>query len=731
MTEGCRLKVRTSGDPCIVEVRSTRIGLARSVAVRLVVASARLRRRRGRRYRDGEEVAMSVAAPVTPARAGASRNAPLRRLLLLGNPNTGKTTLFNRLCGMRAKTANFPGTTTDLRVGRLQLPQSAGASEAFEVVDLPGLYSLKLDLPESKVAADAVAGADGQLPAAAIIVADATNLSRHLMLVGELSRAGLPFVVALNMIDLAHRRGLSFDLEKMSRAIGAPVIPIAARSGKGIDQLLATLPQVCAEGALRPREANHAVIAAEELELWAETVVAESVGGAGAVGSGSDTLLDRLDETFTHPFLGLVIFHLVMAALFWVIFAVASVPMDLIEAVFSNLGGFLEARMPAGAVRDLLVGGLIGGISGTVVFLPQICLLFFLITILEDTGYLARAAFVMDRLLCRFGLPGYAFVPLLSSHACAIPGILATRLIPDRHDRLATVLVAPFMSCSARLPVYVLLTNFLFADRPLLAGIAFAACYLLGAIAAMGSAFLVRRTLLPGKSRPMVLELPTLQVAFAPGRLRQCLRARLVVPAHRRHGDSRDLLRDVVALGLSEGGSTGGGDRAHGAGRDARGGRARRCRAPRCRGGRPRPLASAGSELRGPARPRCRAAVRAFGLRLAPDHGRAHRLRGARGLRLDARRPGGGAGRGGRRHPRADSPRETRRRHAPADHGDGRFAARLLRPGDAMSGDRRDRPTGDEELELGAAAVSLDDRRGLDRSVRGVSWTEARRDRLR
>jgi len=463
---------------------------------------------------------MSVAAPVTPARAGASRNAPLRRLLLLGNPNTGKTTLFNRLCGMRAKTANFPGTTTDLRVGRLQLPQSAGASEAFEVVDLPGLYSLKLDLPESKVAADAVAGADGQLPAAAIIVADATNLSRHLMLVGELSRAGLPFVVALNMIDLAHRRGLSFDLEKMSRAIGAPVIPIAARSGKGIDQLLATLPQVCAEGALRPREANHAVIAAEELELWAETVVAESVGGAGAVGSGSDTLLDRLDETFTHPFLGLLIFHLVMAALFWVIFAVASVPMDLIEAVFSNLGGFLEARMPAGAVRDLLVGGLIGGISGTVVFLPQICLLFFLITILEDTGYLARAAFVMDRLLCRFGLPGYAFVPLLSSHACAIPGILATRLIPDRHDRLATVLVAPFMSCSARLPVYVLLTNFLFADRPLLAGIAFAACYLLGAIAAMGSAFLVRRTLLPGKSRPMVLELPTykwpsLRVAFA------------------------------------------------------------------------------------------------------------------------------------------------------------------------------------------------------------------------
>ncbi|MEO7795018.1 MAG: ferrous iron transporter B, partial [Thermoanaerobaculia bacterium] len=263
-----------------------------------------------------------------------------------------------------------------------------------------------------------------------------------------------------------------------------------------------------------------AEVSAAELELWAENVVAESVGGAHAVGSGSDTLLDRLDKTFTHPIAGLVIFHLVMAGLFWAIFALASLPMDLIEATFSRLGGVLEAQMPAGAVRDLVVGGLLGGVSGTVVFLPQICLLFFLITLLEDTGYLARAAFVMDRLLCRFGLPGYAFVPLLSAHACAIPAILSTRLIPDRHDRFATLLVAPFMSCSARLPVYVLLTNFLFADRPLLAGVAFAACYLLGAIAAMASAFLVRRTLLPGKSRPMVLELPTykwpsLRVAFA------------------------------------------------------------------------------------------------------------------------------------------------------------------------------------------------------------------------
>jgi len=462
---------------------------------------------------------LSVATAVTLSSLRAAPGAARRRLLLLGNPNTGKTTLFNRLCGMRAKTANFPGTTTDLRVGRLQLAQPGGGGETLDVVDLPGLYSLKLDLPESAVARNAVAGAGGP-PAAAIVVADATNLSRHLMLVGEMAREAVPFVVALNMIDLAHRRGLSFDLEKMSQAIGAPVIAIAARSGQGVDRLLAVLPSICNSGSAGTPRPGHPRPELADLELWAESVVTESVGGAKAVGSASDTLLDRLDATFTHPIAGLVIFHLVMAGLFWAIFALASVPMDLIEATFSNLGGFLEARMPAGAVRDLLIGGLLGGVSGTVVFLPQICLLFFLITILEDTGYLARAAFVMDRLLCRFGLPGYAFVPLLSSHACAIPGILATRLIPDRHDRFATVLVAPFMSCSARLPVYVLLTNFLFADRPLFAGIAFAACYLLGAIAAMGSAFLVRKTLLPGKSRPMVLELPTykwpsLRVALA------------------------------------------------------------------------------------------------------------------------------------------------------------------------------------------------------------------------
>ena len=211
----------------------------------------------------------------------------------------------------------------------------------------------------------------------------------------------------------------------------------------------------------------------------------------------------------THPVYGLAAFVAIMGALFWVLFALATVPMDLIEAVFAQLGTLVEGVLPEGAVRELVSQGIVGGIAGTVVFLPQICLLFFLITLLEDTGYLARAAFVMDRWLSRFGLPGHAFVPLLTAHACALPGIMSTRLIPDARDRLATILVAPFMSCSARLPVYVLLTTLLFADRPAFAGLAFAGCYLLGALAALFTAKLFGSTILKGHARPMILELPS------------------------------------------------------------------------------------------------------------------------------------------------------------------------------------------------------------------------------
>jgi ferrous iron transport protein B len=246
----------------------------------------------------------------------------------------------------------------------------------------------------------------------------------------------------------------------------------------------------------------------EALTTWADEVMVDSVGRPNALYM-RDAFAERLDRVLTHPVLGLVMFLLVMGGLFYTLFALATIPMDLIEATFARLGELAAQYLPDGPVRDLVSEGIIGGVAGTVVFLPQICLLFFLISLIEDTGYLARAAFVMDRVLRRFGLPGHAFVPLLTSSACALPGIMSTRLIPDRRDRLATILVAPLMSCSARLPVYVLLTSLMFANRPLYAAAAFVACYLLGASAALVTAMVFGRTWLKGEARPMVLELPS------------------------------------------------------------------------------------------------------------------------------------------------------------------------------------------------------------------------------
>jgi ferrous iron transport protein B len=432
-------------------------------------------------------------------------SAPLR-IALVGNPNTGKTTLFNRLCGTRAKTSNFPGTTTSARLGRAIV----GADTAVDILDLPGLYQLSLDAPEARIAREIIGG-DPSSPGHAevvLVVVDACNLTRNLVLTGELLSYGLPVVVALNMVDLAQRRGLSLDANRMSTHLGCAVVPIVARRGIGLDELRAALGAAVAR-ARSGGPGTPVVPPGTDMPAWAEAVVEDSVGGRAAIGAATDTLTERLDKAFTHPVLGLAVFIGVMVGLFWTLFALASVPMDLIEATFTHLGELAGQWLPPGLVHDLVAEGIIGGIAGTVVFLPQICLLFFLISLIEDTGYLARAAFVMDRVLCRFGLPGHAFVPLLTSHACALPGIMSTRLIPDRRDRFATILVAPFMSCSARMPVYVLLTALLFVDRPLVGGIAFAGCYALGALVALSSAFLFRRTVLSGEARPMILELPS------------------------------------------------------------------------------------------------------------------------------------------------------------------------------------------------------------------------------
>lgn len=448
--------------------------------------------------------ASDTLAVAAPSAAGKLRYA------LLGNPNTGKTTLFNRLCGIRAKTANFPGSTVEARIG---LCAAAGTRNgrgrkdvAFEIVDLPGHYGLNLPRPESTFCKEYLSGKyqHSPRPDAVLIVADATNLIRNLLIVSQTLQQGLPAVVALNMTDIAQRRGLTIDPAKLSEQLGCPVVSVSARTGEGIDELLKTMREPKRSWVNLPDPDD-----AQAASDWAENIIPHCVGGDHAVGESSDTVTDRLDAAFTHPILGVLVFAAAMTGLFYVIFTLATLPMDLIELTFAHVGDWLAGVLPEGAISDLLVNGVLSGIAGTVVFLPQIILLFFLLSLLEDTGYLARAAFVMDRMLRRFGLPGQAFVPMLSAHACAIPAIMSARLIPNHKDRLATILVTPFLSCSARVPVYVLMIGMLFGSRPWLAGLAFTGCYVLGALAALLTALLFRKTILRGPSTPMLLELPT------------------------------------------------------------------------------------------------------------------------------------------------------------------------------------------------------------------------------
>ena len=449
---------------------------------------------------------------MTPA-GGDERRADARmpRIAVLGNPNTGKTTLFNRLCGVRARTANFPGSTVEGRVGTHRSP--AGAAE-LELMDLPGTYSLSIDVPESQVCRDSLRGAlDGRVPDAMLIVVDATNLRRNLQFAAQALAYRLPAVVALNMWDAAKARTPSVDPAELARRLGCPVVPVSGRTGEGLPALdvaldtVATLPfgndaLVARLQKLPAADASQAALAA-----WADGV-ARAVAGPPPE-SAADALVDRIDVALTHPFLGIAVFAATMAALFSAIFMVASVPMDLIDLLFGSAAEAVRARLPEGILAELVADGIVAGIGGVLVFLPQICLLFFLLSLLEDSGYLARAAFAVDRVMRRFGLAGPSFVPLLSSHACALPGIMSTRLIRDDRERLATILVAPFMSCSARLPVYVLLIGILAAGKPAwVAGLAFAGCYALGAAAGLLSALVARRTILRGPVRPMVLELP-------------------------------------------------------------------------------------------------------------------------------------------------------------------------------------------------------------------------------
>jgi ferrous iron transport protein B len=450
--------------------------------------------------------------------AGADAARPTPRIAVLGNPNTGKTTLFNRLCGVRARTANFPGSTVEGRIGTHRSP--AGHVE-LELVDLPGSYSLTIDVPEARVCRDCLQGSlDGIEPDAMLVVLDATNLRRNLQFAAQALAHRLPAVVALNMWDTARARPGCVDPAELSRRLGCPVVPVSGRTGEGLAALDVALDTVVdlPFGAdalvarlqkLPPADATQAMLAS-----WADQVTRAAAPMAAAPAPDpADSLVDRVDVALTHPFVGIAVFALTMAALFSAIFMVASVPMDLIDLVFGRAAELVRSAMPEGLLADLLADGIVAGIGGVVIFLPQICLLFFLLSLLEDSGYLARAAFAVDRVMRRFGLSGPSFVPLLSSHACALPGIMSTRLIRDDRERLATILVAPFMSCSARLPVYVLLIGILSVGKPAwFAGAAFVACYALGAVAGLLTALLARRTVLRGPARPLVMELPPYRV---------------------------------------------------------------------------------------------------------------------------------------------------------------------------------------------------------------------------
>ncbi|MEI8291095.1 MAG: ferrous iron transport protein B [Verrucomicrobiota bacterium] len=432
-------------------------------------------------------------------------------LALVGNPNAGKTTLFNALTGLRAKTANFPGTTVERKVGRLHLDH-----KQIVVVDLPGLYSLDSPSPDEKLAADALQGKLGHTaPDAVLVVVDATNLERNLFLASQVLELKCPVIVALNMMDMARRDGIRIDVAKLREELGCAVVPISARNHDGIDELKRELNRLAA-GAM-PEAVDHvdpncagcAGCTFQARYEWTEQI---STRVMDPVIIQRAAWTEKLDEIFTHPFFGVVAFNLVMIVLFGLIFWAAKIPMELIDHGFTGVGKWVGAHMAEGNLQSLLVDGVIGGVGGILVFLPQICILFFALSLLEDTGYLSRAAFVMDKIMRRLGLPGKAFVPLLSAHACAIPAIMSTRVIENPRDRLLTILITPLMTCSARIPVYAMVTALLFPHSPLKAALVFTGAYGVGVMAALGAAWVFRRTILPGGSKPLMIELPPYRV---------------------------------------------------------------------------------------------------------------------------------------------------------------------------------------------------------------------------
>lgn len=437
-----------------------------------------------------------------------------------GNPNTGKTSLFNVLTGLRQKVANYPGVTVETKMGQWPL---VPALPPAQVIDLPGLYSLDATSLDEEIARDVLLGQTRKVrqPDVVIIAVDATNLNRNLYLATQLIETGIPIVIALTMFDLADRGGIRIDVRKLSTALGVEVIPVIAKRRSGLAELGRAVLRAATSrvkpncrASLRQRWSSMHAESWQELltarYTWIENVVAEAVE---ADDSQQPNLSERIDAVVTHKVLGPLILFVVMLLIFQTIFSWANLPMNLIDRVFSTFASLLRAYLPAGILTDLLADGVVSGVGGVLVFLPQILLLFFFITLLEESGYMARAAFLMDRLMRAIGLSGKAFVPLLSSFACAVPGIMATRTIENPKDRIATIMIAPFMSCSARLPVYTLMIAAFFSGRTVfgvfsLGAVIILGMYLLGITIAIGVGWILKRTVLKGPSLPFAMELP-------------------------------------------------------------------------------------------------------------------------------------------------------------------------------------------------------------------------------
>jgi ferrous iron transport protein B len=519
------------------------------------------------------DLATPVVEPTPPTTVAPADEAVLR-IALVGNPNTGKTTLFNALTGLRQRVGNFAGVTVERVEGFFR----TASGRRVACLDLPGSYSLSAASPDEQIALEVLLGRarDGWRPDVIVVVADAAHLERNLFLASQVIELGVPVVVALNQMDAAEDQGITIDVPELIDALGVPVVPLVAKRGQGIDALgraceiavtlpppsrRFTLPSAATE-ALAPvvtrLESAGLSTSAAQLEALrllsvqhlephvADVNGLDDVRKAAAVTLGqigmapqrleSDmrygwigevmtravitkeqegrSFSDRIDAIALHRVIGPAVFIALMAIVFQSVFTWAAPMQEAIEGIIAALGDRVGALLPEGDLRSLVVDGIFAGVGGVLVFLPQISILFLVIGILEDSGYMARAAFLMDRVMRRVGLHGRSFIPMLSGYACAVPGIMATRVIENRQDRLATMMVVPLMSCSARLPVYTLLIGTFIPASTLpfgfgLQGLTLLGMYLLGTLTALAVAAVFKRTLLKGPVRPMILELPS------------------------------------------------------------------------------------------------------------------------------------------------------------------------------------------------------------------------------